>query len=211
MRKRMLTILILALPFVFLSCEEDDDDAMPPLKMEFVEVFTDSKAVVDHIMTDGGERLVPSSTITATKGDTVYRCVCQYAIEDGKCKVYGLKTVFSKKPIRMTDTDTLGTDPFRMGSVWKSARYVNLSLGLLTTGQGSHAYAFYEDTVMTDTQGITTAYCTLSHRRKGVDPESYTENVYLSMPVYEYVESAIDSVAVTISTYSGPKQFKFKL
>lgn len=211
MRNRWLITLTFVLPLVFLSCDDDDDDAMPPIKLEYVEAFTDSKAVVDHIMTDGGDRLVPSSTITASKGDTIYRCLCQYAIEDGKCNVYGLKTIFSKKPVHRTPSDTLWTDPLRVSSVWKSARYVNLSLELLTTGQGAHAFAFYEDTILTDDQGKKTAYCSLSHHRIGRDPESYTENLYLSMPVYDYPSSSIDSVAVTVSTYTGPKRYKFKL
>ena len=211
MRNRLTLFLLLALPFVMLSCEDDDDDPMPPLRMEFVEVFTDSKSVVDYIMTDEGERLSPASTISASRPDTTYRCVCQYAMENGKCNVYDLRSIYSKKPVRMAESDTLWTDPMKVNSVWKTSRYVNMSLALLTNGQGSHAYTFVEDTVMTGTEGHKTAYCTVTHHRVGIDPESYTQNVYLSMPVYDYVDSGIDSVAVSINTYSGFKQYMFKL
>jgi len=210
MRTRLLLFLLSVLPIVMLSCDDDEEDPMPPLRMEFVEVFTNGKSIVDYILTDEGERLSPSSTISASRPDTTYRCVCQYALENGKCNVYDLRSIYSKKPVRLAESDTLWTDPLNVNSVWKTSRYVNMSLALLTNGRGSHVYSFTEDTVMTGTEGHRTVYCTVTHRRIQ-DPESYTQNVYLSMPLYEYVDSAMDSVAVSINTYKGLRQFRFKL
>ena len=210
MRKLLISFLSV-LPFVMLSCDDDDEDPMPPLRMEFVETITDSKSIVEYILTDEGVRLTPSSPITASRPDTTYRCVCQYAMMDGVCHVYDLRAIFSKKPVHISETDTMWTDPLGVNSVWKTSRYVNMSLALLTTGQGSHVYSFCEDTIMTNSLGSKTAFCTLSHHRVGKDPESYTQDVYLSMPVYDYVSSGIDSVAVSIHTYSGWKQYQFKL
>lgn len=211
MRRWLPIYLCLLLPWVMVACEDDEDDAFPPVRMEFVEVITNSKSEVDYILTDDGQRLAPSSTITAARPDTTYRCVCQYAVENKACHVYDLRTIYAKKPVRLTASDTLWTDPIGVNSVWKGPRYVNLSLALLTTGRGSHSYSFVEDTVMTNGGDVTTVHCTVTHRRQGDDPESYTQNVYLSMPVYDYLEKGVDSVAVTINTYSGPKTYRYQL
>ena len=57
MRKLLISFLSV-LPFVMLSCDDDDEDPMPPLRMEFVETITDSKSIVSQRRTLCGQTLL---------------------------------------------------------------------------------------------------------------------------------------------------------
>ena len=74
--------------------------------------------------------------------------------------------------------------------MWRSGGYLNLHLGLMTTGVGTHQYAFCQDSV---------GHYSLLHLRPSNDQESYTNDVYMSMPVPEDV----DSLTFSVYTYDG--------
>lgn len=211
MKTRLFLTLLFVLPLTMISCS-DDDDKLPPIVTQFVEARVDGQSIVYELLTDDGMRLKPTSDIKTDTPDTVYRCVCRYSeLEGGMCDVYELKAVFSELPVPLPESMKMHTEPIGVKSVWKAPRYINLSLALRTAGQGEHVFAFVEDSLKISRDGRRTACFTLYHEVSGNDYQSYTQEFYFSMPIYQYIESRFDSVSLFVNTYDGKKQYGFRL
>ena len=88
------------------------------------------------------------------------------------------------------DVSLLPRDPMKVISMWKSGGYLNMHLGLMTTDNGAHQFAFCEDS---------TGHFSLLHQRPASDGSAYTENVYMSMPLPQ----GLDQFTFTVKTYDG--------
>ena len=204
-----LSFLLFVIAFSFVSCD-DDESVYPPLISELVEAVTDERGIVAGIVTDKGVCYVPQEEIISEKPDTVLRCLCGYTIaEDGMVNVYGLKQVFSQRPIPVGEVKDESMEPVVLRSMWNSGGYINMDIGILTTGNGTHSLAFVVDSVSESSlDARTTVHTRLLHKRPLEDAESYTERLYISMPVKEYAE-LYDSIAVSVNTYDGLSVSKF--
>lgn len=197
------SILCAAVLAVLQGCSVDDDDRgsdVPSYVTDLIELHSDHEGVLYKASLDNGESYdVQSSQLRAEVTDTTYRCLATYTLDGGEMKLYGLKSVFSQRPLTIKELltaddgtvvpDTLPRDPVKVVSLWNSGGYVNMQLGILTTG-GLHAYAFCQD-------GL--GHYSLVHLRQAGDAESYTEKVYLSMPIPDGVEH----FSFSIYTYDG--------
>lgn len=207
MRKLLTNILCVAFAMCLVACNDGDDDDggyIPPYITDFLVASTDADGkVVSVRLDDGTTHNVASQQVDLERKDTLFRCMATYTLEKGKSlKLYGIQPVFSYKPYKATsiyviidgqpyqDVSLLPRDPMKVISMWKAGGYLNLHLGLMTTHQGVHQYVFCEDSV---------GHYSLLHQRPAYDGSAYTENVYLSMPIPE----GLESFTFTVRTYDG--------
>ena len=181
------------------GCSKDEDDSMPAYKIDLAEIDTDHDGLVTVVRFDNGVTYTVGQKITAETADTTYRCMCTYFVDaNQKLSVYGLTHVFSPNPRPRAEFKTFAYDPVNLTSSWKSGGYLNLRIGLLTTDEGSHSFGFCEDSVVNRK-----VYITLMHGRPEEDAESYTKDLFLSIPLKQY---DCDSVFVRVPTYEGWQQ-----
>lgn len=201
MRKLLVHSLSLLLLMALGSCDDKDSDDYPPLITDMVVASMDASGVMATVSLDNGESYdVRAQGLATDVKDTVVRCLASYTLDEGRMEVYGVSRVFSARPYKAAEVlqdaeghpvlDSLPRDPVKVVSLWKSGGYVNMQLGLLTTGNGTHSYAFIEDSV---------GHYSLAHLRPAGDAESYTQRLYLSMPIPEGVES----LTFSVYTYDG--------
>jgi len=203
MTKRALYILFtIAMAFAFVCCDDDEEgDYYPSLTTDFVVAATNNKGLVKTIIfEDGNVYDMTSQSIDTEVPDTTFRCISSYTKKDGAYEFYQLKHVFSDKALPSSKFKENVKNPVKVVSVWKGRGYINMRLGVLTTGQASHSYGFSIDSLVSKT-----TYVSLIHKRPENDAESYTETVYMSLPL----TMDTDSVSFTINTYDGPMTREF--
>lgn len=182
------------------GCSKEEDSAVPAFKMDLVEADTDHEGKVSIIRLDNGTTYNVDQEISTETSDTTYRCMCTYAVDEHqKLHVYGLNHIFSPQPRPKDSFKSVAYDPVDLTSCWKSGGYLNLRIGLRTTDNGAHRFGFCEDSVVMQ-GGYQKVYFTLLHGRSEEDAESYTENVFMSIPLSQY---ACDSVCLRVQTYEG--------
>ena len=182
------------------SCS-DDESALLPYVTALVEANTDATGAINTIRTDEGTTFSVSQQISTSVADTTWRCLATYVASHDAMTLYSVKAVFSAHPKQASAFKVQPRDPMKFISAWRTDRYINLRIGLLTTGIGDHAFAFCLDSIGTTITGKTMAYITLFHQRPSDDAESYTDERFFSIPRAHY--QACDSFAVTIPTYDG--------
>ena len=205
MKKLLTDILCVACVVCLVACSDDHDgDYVPSYITDFLVASTGADGKVVSVRLDDGTIYnVASQQMDLANKDTMLRCLATYTYDRGKdLKLYSLIPVRTSKPYPATsiyviiegkpywDVSLLPRDPMKVISMWKSGGYLNLHLGLMTTGNGAHQYAFCEDS---------DGHYSLLHSRPLNDGSAYTEDVYLSMPIPE----GKDSFTFTVKTYDG--------
>lgn len=196
MRKLSIVSFVLAIVISCWSCSDDDDKRYPSLFTDFLTAETDSKGNVAFVTLDDGSRYAVSRIIsTDNKKDTLLRCLANYTIDDGKIDIYNIRNIFSKHVLPADSFKTAAKDPVKVTSVWRGNKFLNIHLGVMTTGKGTHTYGFCIDSVKGNM-----SYVSLMHQRPEDDAESYTSNVYMSLPLEGF---ATDSLSFCVHTYEG--------
>ena len=183
------------------GCSDDDGSDYPSLITDLVVAETNASKKVAKVTLDNGHSFdVEAQGISTEVADTTFRCVASYTLTGGKMEVRNIAQVFSVLPVPGDSLltakdgtrkfDTLPRDPMNVVSMWKSGGYINMLLGLMTTGKGTHGFAFSEDSV---------GHYSLVHLRPTEDAESYTEKVYMSMPI----PKGIEKLTFSVYTYDG--------
>lgn len=185
------------------ACSDDDGNRIPSYVTDLLTVATDAEGMVASVQLDNGAAYdIASQGILSDFPDTLIRCKGTYTLEAGKMMVYDLSAIYSSQAapaesfVFVKDGETyqgadyLPHDPVKLVSMWKSGGYVNLHVGVLTTGKASHQYAFCQDSP---------GHYSLLHLRPDGDAESYTSQVYLSMPIPE----GMDNLTFSVYTYDG--------
>lgn len=204
----ILCLLLIPCSLCILSaCSEEGVD-VPSYITDFIVAHTDSKGVVNKILfDDGGTYSLSKQTITTHSPDSAFRCIATYSKEGNDFSFYSMNPVFSPLPQHADSfkisRDSIPHDPVRLTSIWKGRGYINMQLGVLTTGTASHKYAFCIDSVKGDTE-----YVSLVHQRPKGDAESYTDRIYMSMPM-EKAEAGVTRFVFRINTYDGWKTYEF--
>lgn len=206
-----ISVLVVVMTLLLHSCSDDDSYTLPSLQTEFVKAHTDAQGVVRSITTDGGLTYAIEQNVHTDVPDTIFRCVCSYEVEEHghSATVYSLSHIYSQPPVPHSELEARPADPVNVRSMWKSGGYINMLLGVLTTGMGKHSYVFSEDSIATSKAGTKTLCVSLLHGRPAGDMESYTQDVYMSMPLESYA-SKCDSISVSVQTYQGVKTFVFE-
>ena len=203
--KRLLTDILCVVCMLFVAaCSNDDDNDYPPIVTDLLVASVDANGrEVSVRLDDGTTYNVAAQQVESEKKDTTLRCLATYT-HDGNTglKLNSIRTIYSDTPYPVSsfymvvngvayhDASLLPRSPMKVISMWKSGGYLNMHLGLMTTGYGNHQYAFCEDSV---------GHYSLLHQRPMGDGGSYTEHVYMSMPLPEGQEE----VTFTVKTYDG--------
>ena len=200
--------------FLFISsCTKDFYDKgegeYSLLRADFVEAHVRGDKRVDYVLTDDGDSLRTNKPFTVSwlqKGDTIYRALLYYNLIDGEVDGYNLSQVLTptiKRPDRIKGG--MKTDPVHLVSLWKAntGRYLNMRLRIMTgeTSDSSAVQAFgcVCDTVMSYDNGYRTMQLRLYHDQGG-QPEYYSREVYLSIPVHDV---KADTIIMRVRTYDN--------
>lgn len=206
MKKQLSKIIcllcIVSVTMCFVSCFDDDSTPYPSLKTDLIVAETNAAGVVSKVKLDNGELYdVTSQGINFNKADTIFRCYASYAMEGNGLKLYGIANIFSNKPVPLATfledgqytEETLPRDPVGVTSMWKGGGYINMQLAVPTTNYVTHSYAFCDEG---------DGHYSLLHRKSLNVVDSYTEVVFLSMPIPEGVESLTFSVTTDNGVYT---------
>ncbi len=184
---------------VVAACD-DDEDYVPSYVVELAEANSDEEGRIVSVRFDDGRTYNVDQDFTASLSDWTYRCLCTYSLDGESVHIYSLNSVFAQGARPLASYLTYPLDPLKFVSCWKSDRYLNIKVGVMTSGGKAHSYGFSADSVST-ANGVNTAYFTLLHKRADNDDEAYTEETYVCMPLSDY--SDFDSLVVCIPTYDG--------
>lgn len=191
------------------SCEKDDNGNGYSLTYEMGDAYFGTDSLLKYVTTDNGKTIFNSYMIKSTMPDTIRRCICGYYAEEEPQRVVSISQVYCVTPNKRAAGKYIYTDPFNFVSAWKSSKYVNFQLSIMTDDKANHAYGIIEDSI-TNNGLKTIAYITLAHRIPKEDVEAYSSDFYLSIPLKNY--SDCDSMTVTLNTYNeGMKKVGFNL
>ena len=205
----MYAILIL----LFASCESDSYDKgegeLSLTTAEFVEAHANGSRQMDFVITDNDERLTVSpqpSVKWMTTPDSLYRALLYYNnVGEGIIEPLSITQVPTLSIYSDWMIKDIKTDPVKFESIWLSAngKYLNMAFYLKIGEVGKdaelHTISMIQDTIITNTDGSTTAYMQLFHDQ-GDMPEHYSSKCYISIP-RDSIKA--DSVCMGINTYKG--------
>jgi len=202
------------LSFVLLSCTQDSyetgEGEYSQLRADLVDVHVDKDRMVDYVLTDDGDSLRTLSPFTVKwieKSDTIYRALLYYNLNDGAVEGFSMGQVLVPfiKPLDRFKGG-MKTDAVHLTSLWqaRNGRYLNLRLRVMTgveDGKKMEGQVFgcAEDTLIVHPDGLRTLHLRLYHDQGG-QPEYYSRDVYLSVPLYG-VEA--DTIVMRMQTYEG--------
>lgn len=203
MKLRLLKLISFVWIVSLAACSDDDGEYIPSYITDLVTVTTDAQGIVTSVQLDNGTTYsIASQGIKSDAPETDIRCRGTYVLKHGSMKMYSLTAIFANQAIPASSvryvkngttyygTENLPRDPVKLISMWKSGGYINLHVGVLTTGKGSHQYAFCQEG---------SGQYSLLHLRPDNDDESYTAHVFLSMPIPE----GEDKLTFSVYTYDG--------
>lgn len=192
---RLLSFVFSLLPFVLLSCSDDNDDApYPSIITEMADCPTNSDGTMVKIVLDDDTELPLSNPQTGLKPNVTYRALAGFALDNGKVRLYSLKSA----ALLRDSTSVTQCDPVNVTSIWRTRRYINLHLLPKTQG-GEQSWGFITDSIVGNR-----AYLRL-HHRQGTDPTSYSTDVYASLPL-KLLEA--NQFTIRINTFSGTKEWE---
>lgn len=198
----LVLIVICSIGIVAISCS-DNEQSVPSYIVELVEANSDQSGNIVSIRLDNGTTFSINQYISTNTADSTYRCICTYRKEATGIYLYSLNNVFSQNPRPSNVYKTRPLDPVKLISCWKSDRYLNIKIGVMTGEVDNHAYGFCLDSI-SNYNDKRIAHFTLLHERPSADTESYTRENFLSMPINRYTDC--DSIAISIPTYNGMAQ-----
>ena len=196
---KTLSLWCIAAAMCLASCIDDVNSSYPSRITEFVVAKTNSSGMLSKVILDDGRSYdVSSPEVNWGVADTLFRCLASYVPSETSIKLYGITNVFSNYPVSLEKIlesgeyteETLPRDPVKVVSMWKSGGYINMELGVLTTSNAPHRYAFCDEG---------DGKYSLLHEKPLGYPEAYTQSVFLSMPIPEGVES----LTFSVHTYDG--------
>lgn len=207
--KKLLLQATLTLSVLLLSvaCKNDDLQDLPDLRTDFCDITLVGGRVTTAAFDDGRVLDFHAQGVTANVNDTVLRYVLTYTVNSVP-RIYNHTPVLVCPPEPIDSVLTQRKDPIHIGSAWIGGKYLNLTLGQMTTRKEPHPYAVSADTLLGRT-----LHMTLHHAQPKNDPMSYTDRVYASIPLDNncYNRADYDSIVLRINTFDGERPFIFSL
>lgn len=188
------------------SCKKDSDEApVQDFVTEVCDIYINAEGIAQTATLDNGLVLdLSGQQLRAEVADTLIRSVISYGWKGGSPYVYNNAPVYCSAPVPAEKFEERYEHPVKLISVWQKGKYVNLSFGELTTGNGTHQYAFSLDSLRRRV-----LYVSFLHKRPAADAESYTQKRYASMPLRTNGAEAYDSVCLRVFTYEGMQTFTY--
>ena len=200
MRKCLFGLLFIA-SLIYTSCEEDQ--VLPPYTQDLAELVTNAYGEARTLIFDDGRKLPVVNKLGNLTPDSIYRIRAMYVPVENGVQLTAAQTTVSSFPIEL-DAAGMQTDPVELKSIWGSPRYVNMLVGL-KTGGGAQMIGFVYNGIEVSADGVKKQHIVVFHDQIE-DPTYYTQDIYLSCPVYQLsteLEHGRDSVEMTIHTFKG--------
>lgn len=210
--KRVFLSVLIALPFLLSSCDENDGYVYPSVKLEFLTAETGSDGRIRSVVTDEGIRLPIEKDHTRSQFDAnaSVRIVSNYELltssdNEPEARIYALMQVVSVDPKPYEEfKDGVRFDPVDVTSVWLAQDYINMVLSI--RGQNAkHKFHFVERSVKVGIDEIPHVSISLYHDSGG-DVEAYSQRAYLSMPLRNrYPQGAY--ISISFETYNNKQAY----
>lgn len=213
--KRVFLSVLIALPFLLSSCDENDGYVYPSVKLEFLTAETGSDGRIQSVVTDEGIRLPIEKDHTRSQLDAnaSVRIMSNYEVltsadNEPEVRIYALMQVVSVDPKpRAEFKNGVKEDPVDVTSVWLGYDYINMLLGIRWQS-AKHSFHFVEESAAEGSDGRPDVILSLYHDDGG-DVQAYSQKAYLSVPLKNrYPQGA--HITFVFHTYSGnTKCYKF--
>ena len=182
------------------ACSDDDGDFFPSVITDLVLATSDSDGMLYQVTTDNGTiHNIAHHKLNISTPDTVIRCMISYTIQDDCATLYSISPVYCNKAYKPEDiiiikdsvkipgTEYLPRDPVKVISMWQSPSFINLHLGIMTTGNsmgGTHALNFLlrRPDIFAGCIALSGAY-----NAREFFPDYFDDLVYANSPV-DYIE-----------------------
>lgn len=202
-------------PWLLVSCSEDEEDGYPSLITEMAMARANSEGLMASFTTDDGATYYVNNDIKGMEANSLLRVLISYlktAAPDGAPAGNAFATVYNAKavPILWNDTDAEQKfrDPTGIQSAWLSGGFINMHLTPKTQG-GKQAWGFIQDSVSSNVLGTTTHHLSLYHRQLD-DATAYTTDLYACIALDSIPALAPqDSICLTIKTFTSPAVWMF--
>ena len=214
--KQAIAIVLLLCMLLWEGCKEEDY-VYPNVVTEFIGVQTDHEGTISQLVADNGT-VYPVLQRDGRGGlvaDTLYRTVSIYepiVQEEGKgtaAQLYSCQLVLSMDPVaEAAFKGNIKTDPVDIQSIWLSGNYVNMIL-LVQYKDQTHAYHFIDEGFTPNEDGTQTLNLRLYHDRRN-DYEAFTKQVYLSVPLKNYLQLLRkgDKIRFSLNTYKEQETYR---
>lgn len=209
----MLKSIILFITTLCLFCACSNDDApLPAYQFALADMSTNSNGMATQLNLDNGSIAPLKVAVTKLRTDTTYRMQVLYVMDnDNRAQLYKYAPILAPQVVRYR-TDMAFKHPLEVVTYWQTPKYINLQLNIKGTANGVHYFGFNETDYRTNFDGSHTMMVELVHNQNS-DPQYYTRTTYLSLPLQplqNLLRTGIDSLQLTINTFSGKQVFKFQ-
>ncbi len=211
-RHPLLAALAFAITLVVAASCGDDTKSVAPYVEDLACLETNANGHAANFVTDDGTRYALSNSVTGLRPDTTYRVLAIYTRDEVNRTVWLTDYAALLAPKAAAYSSKVAVyDPLGVTSVWKGGGYINLRLAIKGTNSGTHYFGFNAVDTTMSASGAKTVHVKLIHSQNK-DPLYYTRESYICMPLAPFADkftAGTDSVALSVVTFSGEKEYKF--
>lgn len=207
----VIVLLLLLCIYMVAGCSSDDE-VLPAYEGRLCEIVTDGAGRGYLLRDDDGGEAAIGNVLKGLAADSVYRVfVLMVKGEGGAVTLKSAQSIFSVFPHEAHADDVMGNDALEVITAWRSPRYVNLRVALMTDGLQKHMLDFIDEGTRANADGTLTKCIRLCHDQNGA-ARNYREEGYVSCPIYQYSEelrSGTDSIRLVANV--GGKDYEYSV
>lgn len=222
MNRSLPYILLIYVALLLFSCNEEERNTFPPVKLEFLCAGSDAEGNIVKLFTDSGKELevVEDQTNSRLEPNSVQRFVCYYepfvgqkANVPDQARIYSLLSPVSSYPMPPEYFhDGIKTDPLEVVSIWLGGDYLNTVLSVKMQNGGHQLHFVEESVIVFKNEKENLSVSLRLYHDAGNDPQSYTRRIYVSIPLDKYRIDGSTYINFTVNTVSeGEKSYGFVL
>lgn len=214
--------LLLWIGLLLAACSGNDYH-YPSVRLELLTALSGPDGTLQRVVTDQGQNypVAQDRTDTHTTPDSLLRILSNYQVDaqaDGVAAVtlYALAQVTAPLPQLLSAfPQGVSRDPVDVVSLWMGYDYLNLLL-TVREQQGRHRFGYVEQQEpVIEEGGVCRVHLTLHHQVDDAERQDYAKRVYLSVPLWPYLQDEAVSrlhVQFTLTLYSGEeRQYEFEV
>lgn len=215
--------LLLWIGLLLAACSGDGYH-YPSVRQELLTAYSGMDGTLQRVVTDRGRSypVAQDRTHTHTAPDSLLRILTNYQVDalsagDSAVTLYALAQVVAPLPQPLSDyPQGISRHPVDVVSLWMGCGYLNLLL-TVREQQGRHRFGYVEqqEPATPDDDGVLRVRLTLHHQVDDAQRQDYAKRVYLSVPLWPYLQDAAVRrlhVQLTLTLYSGEeRQYEFQV
>ncbi len=214
--------LLLWIGLLLAACSGDGYH-YPSVRQELLTAYSGTDGTLQRVVTDRGRSypVAQDRTDTHIAPDSLLRILTNYQVDalsagDSAVTLYALAQVVAPLPQPLSDyPQGISRHPVDVVSLWMGCGYLNLLL-TVREQQGRHRFGYVEQQEPAiDDDGVLRVRLTLHHQVDDAQRQDYAKRVYLSVPLWPYLQDAAVSrlhVHFTLTLYSGEeRQYEFQV